>query len=99
MVLERVEFVYDFSLSCSSSNLASMERQLQLCLNMLKKMAEENGFKFSKTKTAVKKLHPDPTLTIYNSQSPDVSQIKSNMFNMFVRNVTKPLTYSKCFQK
>ena len=44
--------------------------------------ADENGFKFSKTKIVCmhfcnkRKLHPDPTLTIYNSQIPVVSQTK-----------------------
>ena len=62
--------------------MASIERQLQLCLNKIEKWADENGFKFSKTKTVCmhfcnkRKLHPDPALTIYNSQIPVVSQTK-----------------------
>ena len=62
--------------------MASIERQLQLCLNKVEKWADENGFKFSKTKTVCihfcskRKLHPDPTLTIYNTQFPVVSQTK-----------------------
>ena len=62
--------------------MASTERQLQFCLNKVEKWAEENGFKFSKTKTVCmhfwnkRKLHPDPTLTIYDSQIPVVSQTK-----------------------
>ena len=53
-----------------------------MCLNKVEKWADENGFKFSKTKTLCmhfcnkRKLHPDPTLTIYNSQIPVVSQTK-----------------------
>ena len=60
---EKSLFVDDFSITCSSRNMALIERQL----------------KFSKTKTVCmhfcnkKKLHPDPTLTIYNSQIPVVS--------------------------
>ena len=74
---------------------------------MIEKWADENGFKFSKTKTACmhfcnkRKLHPDPTLTIYNSQIPVVTQTKflgvifDNKLNfkthiMFVKNVEKP---------
>ena len=79
---EKSLFVDDFSITCSSRNMASIERQLQLCLNKVEKWADENGFKFSKTKTVCmhfcnkRKLHPDPTLTIYNSQIPVVSQTK-----------------------
>ena len=79
---EKSLFVDDFSITCSSRNMASIERQLQLCLNKIEKWADENGFKFSKTKTVCmhfcnkRKLHPDPTLTIYNSQIPVVSQTK-----------------------
>ena len=79
---EKSLFVDDFSISCASRNMASIERQLQLCLNKVEKWADENGFKFSKTKTVCmhfcnkRKLHPDPTLTIYNSEIPVVSQTK-----------------------
>ena len=99
-----------FSITCSSRNMASIERQLQLCLNKVEKWADENGFKFSKTKTVCihfcnkRKLHPDPTLTIYNSQIPVVSQTKflgvifDSKLNfkaeteliIYVRNVKKP---------
>ena len=44
-------FVDDFSITCYFRNMASIERQLQLCLNKVEKWADENGFKFSKTKT------------------------------------------------
>ena len=79
---EKSLFVDDFSITCSSRNMASIERQLQLCLNKIEKWADENGFKFSKTKTVCmhfcnkRKVHPDPTLTIYNSQIPVVPQTK-----------------------
>ena len=62
--------------------MASIERQLYLCLNKVEKWADENGFKFSKTKTVCMhfcnktKLHPDPGLTIYNSQVRVVPQTK-----------------------
>ena len=48
---EKSLFVDDFSITCSSRNMASIERQLWLCLNKVEKWADENGFKFSKTKT------------------------------------------------
>ena len=77
---EKSFFVDGFSIT--SKNMASIARQLQLCLNKVEKWADENGFKFSKTKTVCmhfcnkRKLHPYPTLTIYNSQIPVVSQTK-----------------------
>ena len=79
---EKSLFVDNFSISCSSIYIASIERQLQFCLNKVEKWADENGFKFSETKTVCmhfcnkRKFHPDPTLTIYHSQIPVVSQIK-----------------------
>ena len=65
-------------------------RTLQLCLNKVEKWADENSFKFSKSKTVYihfcnkRKLHPDPTLTIYNSQIPVVTQTKFLGVNMGV---------------
>ena len=62
--------------------MASIERQLQLCLNKVEKWADKNGFKFSKTKTVCihfcnkRQFHPDPILTIYNSHIPVVTQTK-----------------------
>ena len=79
---EKSLFVDDFSISCSSKNMTSIEKQLQFCLNKVEKWADENGFKFSKTKTVCmhfcnkRKFHPDPTLTIHNSQIPVISQNK-----------------------
>ena len=35
---EKSLFVDDFSISCCSRNMASIERQLQLCLNKVEKM-------------------------------------------------------------
>ena len=79
---EKSLFVDNFSISFSSTNMASIERQLQLCLNKVENWADENGFKFSKTKTVCmnfcnkRKFHPHLTLRIYNSQIPVVSQTK-----------------------
>ena len=45
-------YVDDFVLCYKSKNINSVERQLQLSLNKIQNWAEnENGFKFSKTKT------------------------------------------------
>ena len=76
---EKSLFVDDFSITCSSRNMASIQKPLQLCLNKVEKWADENGFKLSKTKSVCmhfcnkRKLHPDPTLTMYDSQIPVVS--------------------------
>ena len=44
---EKSPFVDDFSIACSSRNMASIERQLQLCLNKVEKWADENGCMFA----------------------------------------------------
>ena len=47
---------------------ATIERQLQLCLNKVHEWSVANGFKFSKSKTVcmhfcqLRTLHPDPSL-------------------------------------
>ena len=60
--------------------MRSIERQLQQVLNNLQKWADENGFKFSKTKTVcmhfcnLQRMHSDPTLRIDNTNIPVVSE-------------------------
>ena len=50
--------------------MASIERQLQLCLNKIQDWADNNGFKFSKSKTTgvhfcqKRKHHNDPDLKL-----------------------------------
>ena len=50
------------------------ERQLQLCLQRIQNWADENGFRFSKTKTTCvhfcskRKLHVDPCLQLDGNQ-------------------------------
>ena len=75
-------FVDDFAACCRSKQLRSIERQLQQCLNKLQKWADENGFKFSETKTVcmhfcnLRRLHDDPLLTIDNNVIPVVKEAK-----------------------
>jgi hypothetical protein len=75
-------FVDDFAACCRSKQLRSIERQLQQCLNKLQKWADENGFKFSKTKTVcmhfcnLRRIHDDPLLTIDNNVIPVVKEAK-----------------------
>ena len=44
-------YVDDFLICYQSKQMNTIERHLQLCLNKIQKWADENGFKFSKTKT------------------------------------------------
>jgi ribonuclease HI len=75
-------FVDDFSITCSSSNMTTIERQMQNCLNKIQQWADENGFRFSPTKTVCmhfcnkRRLHLDPELTINGSPIPVVQQTK-----------------------
>ena len=57
-------------------------RVLQLCFSKIQKWADENGFKFSQTKTvcmhfcSLRKLHPEPTLTLNDLAIPVVQEHK-----------------------
>ena len=59
-------YVDDFLACCRSRQMRTIERQLQQCLNNLQTWCNENGFKFSQSKTVCmhfchkRKLHPDP---------------------------------------
>ena len=74
--------VDDFLACCRSKQMRSIERQLQQCLNNLQKWADENGFKFSKTKTVclhfcnLRKIHSEPQLKIYDIDIPVVKETK-----------------------
>ena len=58
--------------------MTNIEQQLQMCLNRLQIWADENGFKYSKTKTRcmhfcqLNKLHLDPTLFLNGEPVPMV---------------------------
>ena len=60
----------------------TIERQLQQCLNKLQVWSDENGFKFSKSKTVCmhfcqkRKHHDDPDLTLDGNKIPVVQQTK-----------------------
>ena len=75
-------YVDDFLISCRSKNMFSIERKLQLCLNRLQRWCDENGFKFSKSKTVCvhfcqkRGLHPDPDLLLDGSPIPVVPETK-----------------------
>ena len=63
-------YVDDFCICYRSKHMHTIERQLQQVLNNLSKWSNENGLKFSKTKTKCmhfcqsRKLHLDPELTL-----------------------------------
>ena len=63
-------YVDDLLVCYSSKSMATIERQLELCLNKVHEWSVANGFKFSKSKTIcmhfchLRTLHPDPSLTM-----------------------------------
>ena len=75
-------YVDDFLICYRAKHMPTIERQLQLCLNRLQNWADENGFKFSRTKTVsmhfcqLRKLHQDPTLFLNGSEIPVVKEYK-----------------------
>jgi len=75
-------YVDDFQISYSSQNMNIIERQLQQCVNRLQVWADENGFKFSTSKSVCihfcrkRKLHLDPQLTLNGNTLPVVESTK-----------------------
>ena len=75
-------YVDDFLISYHSKHMYTAERQLQQCLNRLQTWSNENGFKFSTTKTVCvhfcqqRKHHPDPSLTLNGAPIPVVPETK-----------------------
>ena len=75
-------YVDDFLMAFKSKQMSTIERQLQLNLNKLHKWAQQNGFKFSKSKTVcmhfchLRSYHPEPILTIDNTNIKVVGQNK-----------------------
>ena len=80
--IEKSLFVDDLAVYCQSSNMAIIERRLQGCLDKLVTCADENGFKFSPTKTLCvhfcnkNGLQPEPNLKLYGQQLPVEEQVK-----------------------
>ena len=75
-------YVDDFSICYRSKHIHIIERHVQLCLNKLQIWADMNGFKFSSSKTVsvhfchLRKAHPDPFLTLYDTAIPVVEEAK-----------------------
>jgi hypothetical protein len=75
-------FVDDFLICYRSKSMHSIERVLQGCLQRIESWADNNGFRFSKSKTVCMHfctkhtLHPDPCLKLYNCEVPVVSETK-----------------------
>ena len=73
-------YVDDFLICYQSKHMNTIERQLQLCLNKIRTWADENGFRFSQTKTLcmhfcnLRKLHTEPTLTLNGLAIPVVQE-------------------------
>lgn len=75
-------YVDDFQISFGGQHMRTIERQLQLCLKKLEIWANENGFKFSTSKTVCvhfcrkRGYHPDPKLKLYGDDIPVLTQVK-----------------------
>ena len=75
-------YVDDLAIYYSSSHMPSIERKLQQSLNRLGRWCDENGFKFSPTKTMcvhfcqLRKLHLDPELYLNGTQIPIIGEAK-----------------------
>ena len=75
-------FMDDLQVSYRSPDMQNVVENLQNCINNLQKSADENGFKFSTSKTAIlnfdtkRNLTAPVTLTLNNSQIPEVDNIK-----------------------
>jgi len=74
--------VDDFVICYRSKHIHIIERHLQRCLNKLQEWADTNGFRFSAAKTVclhfcrLRKLHPDPQLSLNGSPIPVVEEFK-----------------------
>ena len=75
-------YVDDFLISYKSKYLNSNERKLQLTLKNFEKWCNENGFKFSNSKTICihftksRKLYPDPELFINGKKIEVKNEVK-----------------------
>ena len=75
-------YVDDFLISYKSKNLNSIERKLQLTLKKLEKWCNENGFKFSSSKTICthftksRKIFADPELYINGAKIQVKNEVK-----------------------
>ena len=73
-------YVDDFLIYYQAKHMTNIEHKLQMCLNRLQIWADENGFKYSKTKTMcmhfcqLNKLHLDPTLFLNGEPVPVVKE-------------------------
>lgn len=80
--IDKSLFVDDFAIGCKSKNMYSIERQLQLCLNKIQSWADQNGFRFSQSKTVCvhfcnkRKLHLDPVVKLGNHVIPVAEEAK-----------------------
>ena len=75
-------YVDDLAIYFSSSHMPSIERKLQHSLNILGRWCDENGLKFSPTKTMcvhfcqLRKHHLDPQLYLNGTQIPTIGEAK-----------------------
>ena len=76
-------FMDDLQVSYRDADMQNIETNLQNCINVLQKYANENGFKFSATKTAMmvfettRSLTPPPSLKTKRNV---IAKVESNKF-------------------
>ena len=75
-------YVDDFLMSFRAANINTIERHMQLCLKKIEKWSNENGFKFSNSKTVCmhfcnkRTAHPDPELFLNDKKIKVVKETK-----------------------
>ncbi|XP_023216832.1 uncharacterized protein LOC111619354 [Centruroides sculpturatus] len=75
-------YVDDFQISCQSSNMSFIERQLQTSLNCIYDWSKTNGFTFNAAKTSCihfcrrRGLHLDPEIHLNGDKIPMVNEAK-----------------------
>jgi len=80
--IEGSPYVDEFLICYRGKHMNIIGRKLQLCLSKIEKLAMENGFRFSTSKTVgmhfcnKRGLHPDPELKLYNSPMTIVEETK-----------------------
>jgi hypothetical protein len=80
--IENQQYNRDFCACFCSKSLIAIGRQIQQCLNSIQKWADENGFKFSKSKTVhmhfsqLHSINVDPDLKLYGERIPVVNEFK-----------------------
>ena len=89
-------YVDDFLICFCSKSVIAIERQLQRCINSIQSWADENGFRFSKSKTVCmhfsnqNSVHAEPDLKLYGTRG-TVAKWLAHWFQDLVAQVRIPV--------